>query len=144
MKNLLQIIIAALSVSSLAPQMVQAQVQDTISVVKEPGVRHATAFEAAELMENHPEIIVLDVRTGSEFGRAHIRNAHNINYSSPQFKEHVAALDPDAEYLVHCQSGRRSSRAVKIMKAMGINHIIHLDGGFGAWKKAGLEIVEGE
>jgi rhodanese-related sulfurtransferase len=36
--------------------------------------------------------------------------------------------------MVHCKSGHRSERAVKIMRNKGFTHIIHMDGGYDAWK----------
>ena len=52
-------------------------------------------------------------------------------------------LDPTKIYLVHCKTGVRSGRSVPIMLKEGIANIIHVDGGFDAWKKAGLPQVRG-
>ncbi len=114
----------------------EADAETDIGVLKPNGIRHVTATEAATLIVEHPEVIVLDVRTGSEFKAGHIEGAQNINYLSWCFRKRVSQLDTTKTYLVHCKSGNRSARAVPIMKKAGIENIIHMDGGFDAWKAA--------
>ncbi len=104
------------------------------------GVLYVNATEAAEIIENNPEYIVLDVRTKGEFNSGHIADALQINYSNPNFKTQLKALDPEKTYVVHCRSGHRSMGAIKQMKSIGMSKIIHMDGGFNAWKAAGLPV----
>ncbi|GGY52003.1 rhodanese-like domain-containing protein [Parvularcula lutaonensis] len=107
------------------------------------GVVHVTAEEAAELLEANPEVTVLDVRTRSEYDDGHIEGAVQVNYFSPNFRAQVAELDLSGGVLVHCKSGRRSSRALRILKDLEVETIYHLDGGILAWRKAGLATVRG-
>ena len=98
-------------------------------------VKYVSASEAQDLLIANPEIQVLDVRTKGEFNRAHIEGAIRINYFSTKFKKKLRALDKNTPYLVHCKSGHRSNRAVKTMQKLGFTNIVHLDGGYDAWKK---------
>ena len=104
------------------------------------GVRHVTAAEAAEILQKHPSVKVLDVRTGIEYNRGHITDAVNLNYYSFSFKKNLEQLDKNTTWLVHCRTGVRSGKSLPIMKALGFTSIIHLDGGTSAWTKAGLAL----
>jgi len=105
-------------------------------------VNHVDAQQAADLLKADPDIVVLDVRTGWEYRGGHLADAVNINYLSFAFSSKVAELDPDVTYLVHCKSGHRSARSLKILQEAGIKKLIHLDGGIDAWKSAGQTIIE--
>ncbi|NNU17236.1 rhodanese-like domain-containing protein [Parvularcula sp. ZS-1/3] len=105
------------------------------------GVIHLTAEEAAEVLKANPDITVLDVRTRGEYRAGHIEGATQINYFAPGFRERLEKLEKSNAYLVHCKTGGRSSRAVRILKDLGPETIYHLDGGIVAWRKAGLPTV---
>ncbi len=98
-------------------------------------IRHVNAQEARTLLKRRPEVIVLDVRTGVEYKRGHIAGAVHNNYFSLKFRKRLKTLKRDAAYLVHCKSGHRSSRAVKVMSKEGFSEIIHMDGGYDAWRR---------
>lgn len=112
----------------------------SIGTLRPNGIRHVNVSQSHDLISADPSIIIVDVRSGMEFQRGHIDGAININYLLPRFRNHLSGLDPDKTYLVHCKSGHRSGRAAPIMKAEGFSNVIHMDGGFDAWKKAGLPI----
>ena len=76
---------------------------------------------------------LIDVRREEEFESDHLPGAVNLNYLGPAFLEQIEALDPDAEYLVYCRSGRRSVRACTLMRNSGIRNLIHLDGGLNSY-----------
>ncbi len=44
--------------------------------------------------------VVLDVRTPGEYADGHLEGARNIDLQSETFDSEIAALDPDAEYVV--------------------------------------------
>lgn len=98
-----------------------------------------TAKEAQELIEKG-KVMVIDVRTPSEYNAGHIQNAQNINIQSPSFIEKIKMLDQDAEYLVNCERGGRSSKAVSLMNELGFLKAFNLGGGILAWMKEGLPI----
>ncbi|MCB1541849.1 MAG: rhodanese-like domain-containing protein [Rhodoblastus sp.] len=51
-------------------------------------------------------------------------------YAKPQFKE-------DKKFVFFCAGGLRSALAAQIAKRMGLKPVAHIEGGYGAWKKAG-------
>lgn len=104
--------------------------------LKSNGIRHVTVAEAKQIIETHPEVVVLDVRTGREFRNGHIKGAININYFSWSFREKIAELDKNLTYVIHCKSGGRSGWAAPILKSFEITSVVHMDGGTDAWIEA--------
>ena len=105
-----------------------------------PVVSHHKAGAAATFLAEHPDIRVLDVRTQGEFDAGHIRDATLVDFRSADFKDEVGELDRTTPWLVHCQSGGRSSKAVAIMQGLGFEKLHHLDDGFRGWIAAGHDV----
>ena len=97
------------------------------------GVRYVTPAESYQLIEEHKDLVVLDVRTPKEFKESHIKDAINVNFFSLRFASHLKKLDPSKTYLVHCAVGGRSQKAIKPLQKAGIHNIIHMDHGFNRW-----------
>lgn len=108
----------------------------------ELNIRDVSATEAAELLKNNPEIKILDVRTGFEFNRGHLKGAVNLNYYSRKFEDNLNELDKNTTWLVHCRSGVRSGKTMPLMKSAGFTSVIHLVDGILDWKKAGLPLIK--
>jgi rhodanese-related sulfurtransferase len=49
--------------------------------------------------------------------------------------------DESKQFILFCGAGWRSALATKTLQDMGMTHVAHIDGGFGAWKKAGAPTV---
>jgi adenylyltransferase/sulfurtransferase len=45
----------------------------------------------------------------------------------------LAELPRDREIIVHCKSGARSARAVRLLLEQGFPRVTHLRGGIDAW-----------
>ncbi|HEV7323926.1 MAG TPA: rhodanese-like domain-containing protein [Bosea sp. (in: a-proteobacteria)] len=54
-------------------------------------------------------------------------------YAKPVFQE-------DKQFVFFCAGGWRSALAAKTAQDMGLNPVAHVEGGFGAWKKAGAPV----
>ena len=90
--------------------------------------------EAHELINKGNQILILDVRTPTEYNSGHIPNAINIPHNTLNVRINELEKYKDKNILVHCQSGGRSSVAVQILERQGFNKIYHMKSGFGAWK----------
>jgi len=88
------------------------------------------------------DLIVIDVRTPSEYAAGHLADAVNIDLEGGLFSQGIAALSKDATYMVYCHSGRRSAIAASTMAAAGFTKVYDL-GGIAAWQAAGLPVVTG-
>ncbi|HTG45155.1 MAG TPA: rhodanese-like domain-containing protein, partial [Verrucomicrobiae bacterium] len=86
------------------------------------------------------KVTVLDVRTKKEYQEGHIPGSILIDFNSPDFEQQVQKLDKNKTYLVHCAAGGRSTRACKKMDTLNFSKLYNLEGGFGAWEKAGKPV----
>ena len=93
------------------------------------------ASEAAKILKNNPEAVVLDIRTRKEYAEGHIPDAINIDYKADSFELELEKLDRDATYLMHCRSGRRSANSLEIFEKLGFRHVIHMDDGILGWQE---------
>ena len=108
-------------------------------------VKHADAAAAKKLLDEaaakkDAKVAVLDIRTPDEFKAGHLAGATNIDFLGGKFEEQLAKLDKSKTYVVHCQSGGRSTKSLEKFKKLGFQSIIHLDGGYAGWAKAGLPV----
>lgn len=78
---------------------------------------------------------VLDVRTPEEYKSGFIGNGINYNVTdSVAFVDTILSLDKNKKYLLYCKSGRRSGKALVMMKNMGFRKVLLLRGGVTEWK----------
>lgn len=61
-----------------------------------------------------------------------------VDPSSPYHKPEFAE---DREFIFHCASGWRSALSTKTLLDMGMTNASHIEGGFGAWRDAKLEVA---
>ena len=88
-----------------------------------------------ERMMKKKNTVILDVRTPEEYKSGYIGNAVNYNVmDSLSFLQTISGLDKDQKFLLYCKSGRRSGKALVMMKDMGFKKVHHLKGGVTEWK----------
>ncbi len=64
-----------------------------------------------------------------------------IDQDSPY---HKPVFNQDKRYVFFCAGGMRSALAAHIAQRMGLKPVAHIEGGFGAWKKAGGVVEDPE
>lgn len=62
-----------------------------------------------------------------------------VDPDSPYYKD---VFGSGKKFILYCASAWRSALATKALKEMGLTPVAHLEGGFSAWKKAGLPVGE--
>lgn len=103
---------------------------ETIAPVIQPS-------ELEALIENRPDVRLIDVRTPSEFESAHIPAAYNVPVDVlPEHAREIAG-DTATSFVLICQSGARARRAEEALKSSGMTRLHVLDGGMNAWLAAG-------
>ena len=85
------------------------------------------------------EVAIVDVRTPQEYGFEHIEGA--LLAPMAMFEPRNLPSQQGKRLVLHCGSGIRSRRVAEACLAAGIGPIAHLEGGFGAWKQAGMAYV---
>jgi rhodanese-related sulfurtransferase len=98
-----------------------------------------TVGRAKELIAAKPRLVILDVRTPSEYSDEHIEKAINIPVDDIEVR--LGELDKENELLVYCRTGNRSTRAVGILRDNGFSKIYHMTDGITSWKTAGCATV---
>ncbi|MBT8186990.1 MAG: rhodanese-like domain-containing protein [Croceitalea sp.] len=80
------------------------------------------------------KIQLVDVRTAREFQAGHIKGAKNIDlFQFGSFNAAFEIFDKSKPLYLYCQSGNRSQKAAKKLKAAGFDEIYDLKGGYSNW-----------
>lgn len=106
-------------------------------------------LDEAKAKFGDPEVVFVDIRDVRELEReGMIPGAFHaprgmlefwVDPDSPYFKE---VFGSGKEFVLYCQSAWRSSLATAVLQDMGLAPVSHVEGGFKAWKEAGLPIGE--
>jgi rhodanese-related sulfurtransferase len=89
--------------------------------------------ERARAMLADARVVLLDVRTLTEFESGHIKGAALLPYSDIDASSAAAAIPAkDAKIIVYCRSGRRSAIAQKALIGLGYGNVWDL-GGVDSW-----------
>ncbi len=105
--------------------LVRLAKQDFMSLLNEP-VQNWLDFDKAKSQVEAGELDWLDVRLPAEFKRSHINGATNLPMISMRLK--IKTLSTDKQYILCCDSGRRSSAAAYILAESGFNCFVLKDG----------------
>jgi rhodanese-related sulfurtransferase len=98
--------------------------------------KNVTVQETIEMIKDD-DVVIIDVRTSTEYNEEHLPNALNIDLNTEDMRNQVSKLDKSKKYLLYCRSGQRSQIASNIFIELGINKVYLLKGGIEAWKDAG-------
>lgn len=79
------------------------------------------------------EYIVFDVRTVEEYQEGHIDGVKSLNFLGKAFESTLENIPKNYKYMIYCQSGGRSAKALKKMKEAGFIHVLELEGGYSEW-----------
>lgn len=106
-------------------------------------------LEEAQTLLTDPNVVFVDIRDIRELERdGMIPNAFHaprgmlefwVDPSSPYYKP---IFGEGKRLILYCASAWRSALSTHTLQKMGVPRICHLEGGFSAWKKAQLPVVE--
>ena len=104
--------------------------------------------EAARLLEDENTVFVdiRDVRELNREGRMpgaiHCPRGMLEFWVDPESPYHKDVFSSGKSFVFFCAAGWRSALATKTVQDMGLSPVKHIEGGFGAWKEAGLPVEE--
>ncbi|MGI9615446.1 MAG: rhodanese-like domain-containing protein [Acidimicrobiales bacterium] len=108
-----------------------------------PSADRIDANQLRQLLDQDPDLRILDVRTGGEFETVHIPGSYNVPLET--LGEHVRDLaDVEHPVVLVCQSGGRAGQAHEKLSTAGKTTLHILDGGMGAWQSAGGDVARGD
>jgi len=86
-----------------------------------------TTSEVKSIIDNYDknkDVVIIDVRTESEYKSGHLKEAVNIPVSEISSIEY----DKDTKIIVYCRSGSRSANAAKMLSEMGYSKVLDMGG----------------
>ena len=90
------------------------------------------------------DVVLVDIRDIRELGRdgrvpgaIHCPRGMLEFWIDPQSPYHKPVFAQDKRFVFFCAGGLRSALAAQTAQRMGLKPVAHIEGGFGAWKKAG-------
>ena len=101
--------------------------------VSEPVLLNSEKF--AEVIQNEPEILLIDVRTPQEYQNGFIEGAVNIDIRGENFEGKIKHFDRETPVAVYCAKGGRSGEASKILHDLGFKEVYDLEGGYTSWSE---------
>lgn len=98
--------------------------------------------KAIRLMNNHDDILILDIRTEADYKSGHINGAKNVPLNN--FATSISGLSSSKNepVLLYCNSGNTVTRAIKMLKKAGFEQVNNLEGGIAAWKEANMPLTK--
>ena len=106
------------------------------------GYMGVTAAEAKELIENNPDLIILDVSPRYDDG--HLPGAVNYPIGDGSLDDAIPTFDSEAKYLVYCHSDTSSKSGAQKLIDAGFMNVYRLEGNYVAWVDAGYEVETGQ
>ena len=108
------------------------------NVGTDPDYTDANLEEVKNLIDNDPDLIIIDVSTLYDDG--HIPGAVSYPVGDGSLDAAIPDLDPKGKYLVYCHSDSASILGAQKLVDAGFATVIRLMGNFQAWVDAGYEV----
>jgi rhodanese-related sulfurtransferase len=129
------------------PESLTALVDTSVVWAKDHGWGVKTAEDLNLALVDNPDLILIDVRTTGELEEKGVIAVVDQELIAIPLEGFIADMamwpaDKDAEIVVYCGSGHRSTMAMEILLTQGYTNVTSLKGGFGGWAEAGLPVAE--
>ena len=98
--------------------------------------------EFQRMRECGEEFLVIDVREDLEFAAGHGAGAMHLSKGIIERDIEERVPDKDTKLVLYCGGGFRSALAGDNLSRMGYTKVISLNGGWRAWREAGLPVAE--
>ena len=122
-------------------------VDTAVNIAKDTGWGGKAADALNTELIEKPDMILIDVRTPEEVAEKGViavegQELLTIPLESFTADKAMWPADKDAEILVYCGSGHRSTMAMTMLLTEGYTNVTSLKGGFGGWVEAGFPVAE--
>jgi len=85
-------------------------------------------------------LLLIDVREDNEWAAGHASGAVHMSKGTIERDIETQVPDRSTTLVLYCGGGFRSALAADALGKMGYTNVISLDGGWRAWKEAGLPV----
>lgn len=126
----ISIILVVLTPSLLASGKQEVQKEEV--VIKEEATKaeyhKINVVQAKAAIDEQDDILVIDVRTSSEYASGHIPNSINIPLNVIESTVLEKYPEKDTKLYVYCRSGNRSAQAAKLLVSQGYTNVYDFGG----------------
>jgi len=105
-------------------------------------VPQITVHELANLRDERPDLLVVDVREPSEWDEGHLEGSMHLPMG--EAVRRLREVPADRPKAALCAGGLRSSLVISALEREGVGNWVNVSGGMTAWLKAGFPTVRGE
>jgi len=123
-------------------QEIDISVKQLVEAAKQ--VIEEITVEEALTLAGDDSVVIVDIRDVRELkrdgkipGSFHCPRGMLEFWIDPASPYHKEIFAEDKKFIFHCASGWRSALAAEVAQRMGLKPVVHIDGGFSGWKKAG-------
>jgi rhodanese-related sulfurtransferase len=109
----------------------------TPEMSNEVGYMDVSATEAKALIDENPDLIIIDV--SPHYDNGHIPGAINY-YPQTMIDDAIPTLDKEATYLIYCHVDSASRSGAQKFVDAGFMNVYRLEGHYSGWVDAGYEI----
>ena len=102
------------------------------------------SIEQARLRLGEPGTVFVDIRDVRELeregmipGAFHAPRGMLEFWVDPESPYYKPVFTADKTFILYCQADWRGTLAAAALADMGMTNVLHMEGGFGEWKKAG-------
>jgi rhodanese-related sulfurtransferase len=103
-------------------------------------IKEVPLADAKAEIEAGKPVVIVDVRTEKEFKNGHLPKAVHADRGTLEFQIAKKLPKKDAEIIVYCKGGDRSSLATATLMQMGYKNVKSMSGGWDEWVKAGYPV----
>jgi len=103
----------------------------------EPEAPVVQEITAVELLDRSGDVVILDVRTTTEFQSGHVPGAINISHDELAGRLDEVEAYREREMVVYCERGGRAAKAHEVLADAGFERLTHLTGDMSGWREAG-------
>jgi len=94
-----------------------------------------TVQEAKAMIDNNEDVLILDVRTESEFAKGHLNGAINIPHFDIEERYKELNIDKNKPIITICTMGGRSRLAAESLSKLEFTNVSNIVGGLNEWYK---------
>ena len=100
-----------------------------------------TSFkEVLSTEKNNSTVDFINVCTTAEYKEKHIEGVRSVPFD--EIERHLGEFKGKKTIYVHCRSGNRSQKAVKILEELGVEaELVNVEGGLLSWDEAGFQTM---
>ncbi len=133
------LMVGGIGLGACAPQQKQAETPEKVTSQAQGVFQTLTVAQSGPILKT-PGLVILDLRTPSEFQGGHLNQAQMLDFYASDFQTRLRALDKKSPYLIYCQSGVRSAKTLAMMQEAGFEKVYELVGGYRSWADAGQPV----